>query len=74
MTPSEHEDRTMRIRRGGCDIEGRWRIAGDEVVVECPYGADRARVDGAPPARVAELLIARLAFAAMGGRVEPLIN
>jgi hypothetical protein len=74
MNSSDQEDRLMRIRRGGCDIEGRWRLAGDEVVVECCFGADHARFDGAPPARVAELLLARLAFAAMGGKLEPLMN
>ncbi len=66
MTPSDHEDRLMRIRRGGCEIEGRWRLTGDEVHVECRYGADHARVEDASPARVAEVLIARLAFMAMG--------
>jgi len=74
MDSSEHNDRLMRIRRGGRDIEGRWRLSGDEVVVETRFGADHARFDGAPPARVAELLIARLAFAAMGNKLEPLMN
>ncbi len=74
MKASDQDDRLMCIRRGGRDIEGRWRMAGDEVVVECSFGADHARFEGAPPARVAELLLARLAFAAMGGRLEPLMN
>jgi hypothetical protein len=72
MTPSESEDHLMHIRRGGCDIEGHWRVTGDEVLVECPYGSDHAPFAGASPMRVAEILIARLAFAALGGqRLEP---
>ena len=67
-TELAHDDRLMRIRRGGLDIEGRWAIDGDEVRVECCYGTDHAPFDGAPPTRVAELLLARLAFVALSSR------
>jgi hypothetical protein len=76
---SLEEDHALHVRRGGHDIEGRWHVAGDEVQVECAYGTDRARFDGAPPTRVAEFLIARLAFAALSSKgdsssLEPLMG
>lgn len=73
MSLSDQNDQVMHVQRGGCEIEARWRLAGDEVHVECSFGADHAPANGAPPARVAELLIARLAAAVMGPRLEPLM-
>lgn len=60
MSASHHH--TLRIRRGGRDIEGRWRLEGGEVQVECPYGADHSPLNRARPTLVAEVLLARLAF------------
>ncbi|OJU11874.1 MAG: hypothetical protein BGN86_17145 [Caulobacterales bacterium 68-7] len=73
MSLSGQNDQVMHVQRGGCDIEARWRVAGDEVHVECSFGADHAPLGGAPPARVAELLVSRLAAAVMGRRLEPLM-
>ena len=73
MSLSGPTDQVMHVLRGGCDIEARWRVAGDEVHVECPCGSDHALLGDAPPARVAELLISRLAAEAMGRRLEPLM-
>lgn len=60
MTPFEHP---IRIRRGGRDFQGVWRMEGGEIYVDCPFGADHCRADGVP-ARLAEILLGRLAFAA----------
>jgi hypothetical protein len=61
---SASREHTLRIRRGGRDIEGRWRLEGGEVQVECPYGADHSPLNRSRPTVVAETLLARLAFLA----------